>query len=315
MVQSRSRNKDHLKFCKLYSVDKMACLLQLECSCLHGFFRCKLPMEVVDVEVKVTLMQGTHIFKRDRTTQLTKCILWTTKIHPHPNIINKMKTFLEVENKMGLSIPMPTPNSQFRPLLPETNPNICRTDKVEKRKTVSPKRKFKPVIPRVTATCPSLPQVPPKPSNEVPPTVRADTPWPGAGKMSGNLFEDRNWLLLKGYLAIENMKDDIDTPSLKEEPKIEKQSDNSKEEKCGWGPNCPFCKAQDKEGENPQQRPLPKSQAQKPDNMTKTRQQWETEMKRLNNKYNLDCFSDSELDSKSDKREEYQYEHGYETLI
>ena len=118
----------------------MACLLQPEYSFLHRFFGCKHPMEVVDMEVKVTLMQGTHIFKRDRTTQLTKCIPWTTKIHPHPNIIKKMKTFLEVENKMGPSIPMPTPNSQFRPPLPETNPNICRPDKVEKSKTVPPKR-------------------------------------------------------------------------------------------------------------------------------------------------------------------------------
>ena len=42
----------------------MACLLQPECSFLHGFFRCKLPVEVVDVEVKVMSMQGTHIFKR-----------------------------------------------------------------------------------------------------------------------------------------------------------------------------------------------------------------------------------------------------------
>ena len=82
-------------------------------------------------------------------------------------------------------------------------------------------------------TCPPLPQVPPKPSNKVPTTVRADTPGPGAGKMSGNLFEERNWLLQKGYLAIENKKDDTDTPSLKEEPKSEKQSDNPKEEKCG----------------------------------------------------------------------------------
>ena len=106
--------------------------------------------------------------------------------------------------------------------------------------------------------------------------------------MSGNLFEERNWLLPKGYLAIENKKNDIDTPSLKEELKVEKQSDNPKEEKCGWGPNCPFCKAQDKQGENLQQRPLPKLQAQKLDNMTKTRQQWEAEMERLNNKYNLD---------------------------
>ena len=95
-------------------------------------------------------------------------------------------------------------------------------------------------------SCPPIPQVPLKPSNKVPSTVRADTPWPGVGKMSGNLFKDRNWLLLKGYLAIENKKDDIDTSFLKEEPKVEKQSDNPKEKKCGLGPDCPFCKAQDK---------------------------------------------------------------------
>ena len=111
----------------------MACQLQPECNFLHRFFRCKLPMEVVDVEVKVTSMQGTHLYKQDWTTQVTKCILWTNNIHPHPNIIKKMKTFLEVENKMGPSIPTSMLNNQFRALLLETNPNICRTDKVEKR--------------------------------------------------------------------------------------------------------------------------------------------------------------------------------------
>ena len=48
---------------------------------------------------------------------------------------------------------------------------------------------------------------------------------------------------------------------------------------------------------------------------TKTCQQWEAEMERLNIKYNLGCFSDSELDSESNKGEQYHYEHGYETLI
>ena len=62
----------------------MACLLQPECNFLHGFFRCKLPIEVVDVEVKVTSMQGMHIFKRDRMTQLTKCVPWTTKTPSAP---------------------------------------------------------------------------------------------------------------------------------------------------------------------------------------------------------------------------------------
>ena len=92
---------------------------------------------------------------------------------------------------------------------------------------------------------------------------------------------------------------------------------SQKEEKCGWGPNCPFCKSQKKDGEDQQQKPLPKPQAKRPDtlSMTKMRQQWEEEMERLNTKYNLDCFSDSELDSESDEDEQYQYKHGYETLI
>ena len=33
-------------------------------------------------------------------------------------------------------------------------------------------------------------------------------------------------------------------------------------------------------------------------------------MERLNKKYNLDCYSDLELDSESDEGEEYNYEHG-----
>ena len=41
--------------------------------------------------------------------------------------------------------------------------------------------------------------------------------------------------------------------------------------------------------------------ANKYPSQTKICQQWEAEMERLNTKYNLDCFSDSELDSESDK--------------
>ena len=73
----------------------MACLLQPECNFLYGFFRCKLLVEVVDVEVKITYMQGTHIFRRDRTTQLIKCTPWSTRLCLHPTIIKKLETFLE----------------------------------------------------------------------------------------------------------------------------------------------------------------------------------------------------------------------------
>ena len=43
--------------------------------------------------------------------------------------------------------------------------------------------------------------------------------------------------------------------------------------------------------------------------------EWEEEMARLNGKYGLDCSSASELDSESDKGEDYRYEHKYETLM
>ena len=137
----------------------MVRLLQLECNFLHGFFRCKLPVEVVDIEVKITSMQGMHIFRRDRMAQLIKCTPWSMRLCLHPTIIKKMRTFLEVENKMGPIIPAPA--NQFRPPLPETNPNIRKNDMAEKRKRATPKKMFRPATPKTTTTCPPLPEAPP----------------------------------------------------------------------------------------------------------------------------------------------------------
>ena len=313
----------------------MACLLQPECNFLHGFFRCKLPVEVMDVEVKITSMQGTHIFRRDQTTQLIKCTHWSTRLHPHPTIIKKMKTFLEVGGKMGSIL---APVSQFRPPLPNSNPNIRKDNGMRKRKRVTPKR-FRPATPKPTTVHPPLPEAPPRPKDDVPDSqplpsvpVCESTPWPSAGKMSGNLFEDRNWLLPPNYLnsgnenKTENEPKNMTgvtspkTPIKEEEPKTNEQSS----EKCSWGPGCPFCKSQEwKEDQGKVQlqkvSPKPKQQARRPKtlnlNMTKAKQQWEEEMERLNSKYNLDCYSNSELDSESDEGEQYRYEHGYETLI
>ena len=283
----------------------MACLLQPECNFLHGYFRCKLPVEVVDVEVKITSMQGTHIFRRDRMTQLVRCMLWTPNLCLHPNMVKNMRTFLEVENKMGPIIPAPA--NQYRPPLPETNPNVRKGNATEKRRTVIPKRKFRPVAPKATAMHSPLPKTPPKPASNAAAAsmsmmVRQDTPWPSAGNMSGNLFQDRNWLLPKDYLATEK-KEEMAKPYPKEEDNMEEQ--DPKEEKCGWGPKCLLCQAQKKEADPPhqqepmenqqQQKPLPKLQVIRPDtlNKTKTKQQWEQEMERLNEKYKLDPFSDS----------------------
>ena len=166
----------------------MACLLQPECNFLHGYFRCKLPVEVVEVEVKIMSMQGMHIFRRDRMTQLVRCMPWTPNLHLHLNMVKKMRTFLEVENKMGPIIPALA--NQYRPPLPETNPNVRKGNATKKRRTVTPKRKFRLVVPKATVTCSPLPKTPPKPASNaaaaasMPMTVRQDTPWPCAQVIS-----------------------------------------------------------------------------------------------------------------------------------
>ena len=168
--------------------------------------------------------------------------------------------------------------------------------------------------------------------------------------MSGNLFKDRNWLLPPNYLNNDNKNATSPKSPIKEEPKTGEQSVISlNAEKCGWGPNCPFCKNQEKEDwdgkyqsqlqqkvsplpevqrpqarcpltlnyQKPQSSPKPNQETQidKYLSQTKIHKQWEAEMERLNTKYSRDCFSDSKLDSESDEGEQYKYEHGYETLI
>ena len=167
---------------------------------------------------------------------------------PTPHIIEKMKTFLEVENKMGL---IPTPSRQFRPPLPDTNPNIRKDTVTEKRKRATPKKKFRPATPKPATVHPPLPEAPLKPKSEIlSPSVpvRESTPWPGAGKMSGNLFDDRNWLIPQNYLPSKN-KDENATGITSPRPPIKENEltiNEQSSEKCRWGPDCSFCKSQEK---------------------------------------------------------------------
>ena len=154
------------------------------------------PIEVIDVEIKITSMQGTHIFWGDRRTQLIKCTPWNTRLCPHPTIIKKIKTFLEVEGKMD---PIPQPTSQYRPPQLDTNPKIRKGNAAEKRKRAVPTKRFRPSAapkPSETATHPpatvskALVNVKPQtdtPENRPPPLENApvckSTPWLSAGRM------------------------------------------------------------------------------------------------------------------------------------
>ena len=74
-------------------------------------------------------------------TQLIKYTLWSTRLCPHPTIVKKMRTFLEVEGKMG-PIPQST-SSQYRPPQPDTNPDARKHKATEKRKRVVPTKRFR----------------------------------------------------------------------------------------------------------------------------------------------------------------------------
>ena len=181
-----------------------------------------------------------------------------------PNDSQENENFLGSWREKG-PIPQPT-SSQYRPPQLDTNPNVRKDKTPAKRKRVVPTKRVRANTasePKEAVGCspPTISKAPTniKPQvqegtseNRCPPLEDAlvceSTSWSSAGKISGNLFEERsNWPLPPNYLDNNNAKDVTGIispkPSIKEEPKAEEQSfTNSKTEKCGWGPNCPFCK-------------------------------------------------------------------------
>ena len=82
---------------------------------MHGYFRCLLPIETVDVEVKIKMMGGIHTFRRDWTTQVISWNPWSTRIHPYPSLIRKMNTYLELEGKLGAQSQLQPGTSTYSP--------------------------------------------------------------------------------------------------------------------------------------------------------------------------------------------------------
>ena len=69
------------------------------------------------MEVKLKTMYGIHIFRRDRTSQVIRCNPWSTELCPYPSLIWKMKTYLELEGRLG-----PKSRSQPQTQLQQTHP-------------------------------------------------------------------------------------------------------------------------------------------------------------------------------------------------
>ena len=119
----------------------MACILMPECNFVHVYFRCLLPEETMDMEVKVKTMRGIHTFRRDCTTQVLSCKPWSPRLHPYPSLIRKMLTYLELEGKDGNQLCTSTYPLGKTTSLQKTSVPKRATDK--KKRTETPiKRKF-----------------------------------------------------------------------------------------------------------------------------------------------------------------------------
>ena len=91
------------------------------------------------------------MFKRDRTTQGISCNSWSTRFHPYPSLICKMKTYLELEGKLGpkprlkpktQSQPSTIPPSQSNKPLTRETPGPKMAEK-KRRTRVLAKRRYK----------------------------------------------------------------------------------------------------------------------------------------------------------------------------
>ena len=234
----------------------MACILQSECNFLRGFFICHLPVEMVDVEVRITSMQGTHTFRRDRTCQIIKYNPWSTRLHPHPTIIKKMKTFLELEGKLG---PKFQPQSdQSIPTQPITNPCVRKETKTtEKRKKFIPTKKYKvKVVARPKSKTNNTTAQPPSTTPNTPTnSERQNPPQEGTSDSNSPLFKNiptcagTPWPEGKSLQVEEGLADPSSyyskTPHKKQQTQELAASSSTaapKAEKCRWGLNCPICK-------------------------------------------------------------------------
>ena len=86
-------------------------------------------IETVDVKVKIKMMKSIHTLRRDWITQVISCNPWSTRLHPYPSLIRKMKTYLELEGKLGTQ-----PHCNHAPA------HICLTKSLHHERPQCPRR-------------------------------------------------------------------------------------------------------------------------------------------------------------------------------
>ena len=120
------------------------------------------------------MIRGIHLFRRDKATKVISCNLRSTRLHPYPSLIRKMKMYLELEGQLG---PTPKPQSQLQLQPCTSTPSHDRNSST--RKTLVPKkadRKRSTRAPvkwryKVWVITQPMPVTPTLPVNPIPPMV------------------------------------------------------------------------------------------------------------------------------------------------
>ena len=119
----------------------MACILMLQCTFVHGYFRYLLPEETVDIEVKVRTMKGIHTFKRDHTTQIISYKPWSPRLCPNPSLVRRIQTYLELKGQDS-NQPHSSSNQAVKPTSLQKAPVPKKAiDKKQKKRGKMPIRK------------------------------------------------------------------------------------------------------------------------------------------------------------------------------
>ena len=107
------------------------------CSILFCYFSCNLSEDTIDVIVTIHTLKGIHTFRKDCTTQISKCSPWGSEVRPFPSPRKKMKDYLEerqtIDNPFSRSFPN-RPHPSLFAKQPNATPVKKRTVRTKPRK-------------------------------------------------------------------------------------------------------------------------------------------------------------------------------------
>ena len=116
----------------------MACDLAPNCNFHFSYFSCNLPEDMIDVDITICTLKGIPTFRRDCTTQISKCSQWGSEVRLFPSLRKKMRQC--IEERQALANPFSDRSYSSRPN-PSPFAKWPKATPAEKRTMVAKPRK------------------------------------------------------------------------------------------------------------------------------------------------------------------------------